>query len=216
MATRAERHGLAARRAAAALGAGLALLAGTLATGVDWAVAVTGGWGLAALLIVAVVWATIWPMDPAATRAHAQAEDFSRGVSDLVVLGASSASLIAIGFTLVRAGHHTGTDKALLILLAVVVVALSWLAIHTIYTLRYGDLYYGSPVGGVNFNEEEPPDYHDFAYLALTIGMTFQVSDTNLTAKKLRRAATRHALLSFVFGAVILALAINTVASLLG
>jgi uncharacterized membrane protein len=203
MATRAERHGLAARRAAAALGAGLALLAGTLATGVDWAVAVTGGWGLAALLIVAVVWATIWPMDPAATRAHAQAEDFSRGVSDLVVLGASSASLI-------------GPDKALRILLAVVVVALSWLAIHTIYTLRYGDLYYGSPVGGVNFNEEEPPDYHDFAYLALTIGMTFQVSDTNLTAKKLRRAATRHALLSFVFGAVILALAINTVASLLG
>jgi uncharacterized membrane protein len=154
-------------------------------------------------------------MDAAAARAHAQAEDFSRPVSDLVVLAASSASLVAIGFTLVRAGNHAGTDKALLILLAIVVVALSWTAIHTIYTVRYGDLYYGTPVGGIDFNEHEPPDYHDFAYLAFTIGMTFQVSDTSLTAKKLRRTATRHALLSFVFGAVILALTINTVASLL-
>jgi uncharacterized membrane protein len=204
------------RRAAAALGAALVLLAVTLGTGVDWPVAVTAAWGLGAVLIVAAVWARIGPMDPAAARAHAQAEDFSRPVSDLVVLGAASASLIAIGFTLARAGHHTGTDKGLLSLLAIVVVALSWLAIHTIYTLRYGDLYYGSPVGGVDFNEDEPPDYHDFAYLAFTIGMTFQVSDTNLTAKKVRRTATRHALLSFVFGAVILALAINTVASLLG
>jgi uncharacterized membrane protein len=215
MATRSERHGLAGRRAAATLGAALALLAVTLGTGVDWPVAVTASWGLGALLIVTAVWVRIGPMDPAGAMAHAQAEDFSRPVSDLVVLGASSASLIAIGFTLVRAGHDTGADKALLILLAIVVVALSWAAIHTIYTVRYGDLYYGSPIGGVDFNDDEPPDYHDFAYLAFTIGMTFQVSDTNLTAKRVRRTATRHALLSFVFGAVILALAINTVASLL-
>ena len=81
--------------------------------------------------------------------------------------------------------------------------------------MRYGDLYYSDPVGGVTFNEDEAPDYHDFAYLALTIGMTYQVSDTNLTSKPIRRAATRHALLSFLFGAVIVALAINAVASLL-
>lgn len=215
VAARPDRHWLAARRAAVAFAVGLGLLAGTLVAGVAWPLAVTGGWGLAALVIVAAVWARIGPMGPAATKAHAQAEDFSRPVSDFVVLTASSASLVAIGFTLVRAGNHTGSDKALLILLAIVVVALSWTAVHTIYTVRYGDLYYGSPEGGIDFNDDEPPDYLDFAYLAFTVGMTFQVSDTSLTAKKLRRTATRHALLSFVFGAVILALAINTVASLL-
>ena len=76
-------------------------------------------------------------------------------------------------------------------------------------------MYYGDPIGGIDFNDEEPPSYRDFAYVAFTIGMTFQVSDTSLTSKPMRRLALRHALLSFVFGAVILALTINSVASLL-
>jgi uncharacterized membrane protein len=88
--------------------------------------------------------------------------------------------------------------------------------VHTLYVVRYGDLYYSDPVGGIAFNDDEPPDYHDFAYLAFTIGMTFQVSDTNLSMKKMRRTALRHALLSFLFVGVIGALAINAVASLLG
>ena len=114
-----------------------------------------------------------------------------------------------------RAGHSHGATKALLIALAVAVVALSWLTVHTLYLVRYGDLYYGDPDGGIDFNDDEPPDYRDFAYLALTIGMTFQVSDTSLTSKAMRRVAIRHALLSFLFVAVILALSINTVATLL-
>ena len=69
--------------------------------------------------------------------------------------------------------------------------------------------------GGVDFNQTERPDYRDFVYFALTLGMTFQVSDTTITSKTVRRQATRHALLSYLFGAVIVALAINTVASLL-
>jgi uncharacterized membrane protein len=81
--------------------------------------------------------------------------------------------------------------------------------------VRYGDIYYAAPVGGVIFNDDDKPDYRDFAYLAFTIGMTYQVSDTNLTNRTIRHAVSRHALLSFVFGAVIIALAINTVASLL-
>ena len=80
---------------------------------------------------------------------------------------------------------------------------------------RYGDLYYGDVVGGIDFNEDDPPDYRDFGYLALTIGMTYQVSDTDLQNKIIRHTALRHALLSFVFGAVIVALTINSVASLL-
>ncbi len=91
----------------------------------------------------------------------------------------------------------------------------SWLSVHTVFTLLYARLYYGDEVGGIDFNEPDPPNYVDFAYLAFTIGMTFQVSDTNLTAKVIRRRALQHALVSYLFGAVIIALAINIVASVL-
>jgi len=210
-----ERRGLAALRTLVAFAVGLGVLAVLLATGVEWAVAVSCGWGAMALVTVLAVWVRIYGMDAAETRANAQDEDFSRPVADLVTLIASVVSLIAIGYTLLEAGKRHGTDKALLLLLAIVVVALSWATVHTLYTLRYGDLYYGHPVGGIDFNEDDPPDYRDFGYLALTIGMTYQVSDTNLQNRPIRRTALRHALLSFVFGAVIVALAINTVASLL-
>ena len=81
--------------------------------------------------------------------------------------------------------------------------------------LRYARTFYFPPVGGIDFNEGDPPNYLDFAYLALTIGMTFQVSDTNLTTKAIRKIALSHALLSYLFGAVIVALVINVVSSLL-
>jgi uncharacterized membrane protein len=87
-------------------------------------------------------------------------------------------------------------------------------SVHAVFTLRYAHLYY-SEGGGIDFNDDADPDYHDFAYLALTIGMTFQVSDTNLTTKAIRRTATRHALVSYLFGAIIIAMVINVVAGLL-
>ena len=210
-----DRHGLAGRRLALAIAVGLAVVIVSLLVGAGWVVALSAGWGAAALVTVARIWRRTWPMDAAETAAHAQAEDYSRPMADLIVLNASVASLVAVGFTLVDARHHEGTDKGLLIVLAVAVVALSWLALHFVYTVRYGDIYYGDPVGGITFNEDERPDYRDFAYFAFTIGMTFQVSDTNITDRSIRRQVTRHALLSYLFGAVIVALAINTVASLL-
>ena len=86
---------------------------------------------------------------------------------------------------------------------------------HTVHVLRYARLYYSEPEGGIDFGGEAP-DYTDFAYLALTIGMTFQASDTALTAKCVRRVALHHALLSYLFGAVVLAVMVNSVAGLLG
>jgi uncharacterized membrane protein len=198
-----------------ALAVGGVTLASALVAGAPVAVALTGAWGTAALVIVAWIWLAVGRLTPEQTRAHARAEDPSRFVVDVAVLAASVASLVAIGYTVLRGANQHGTSKALLIALAVAVVAVSWLTVHTLFALRYGDLYYGDPVGGIDFNDDEPPDYHDFAYLALTIGMTYQVSDTSFTSKAMRRVATRHALLSFLFGAVILALAINSVASLL-
>ena len=203
------------RRTFAAVGAGLVVLVVTLVLGTAWPVALTSSWGVVALVIVCSVWSRIATMDAEQTKANARAEDFSRSTSDIAVLVASVASLGAIAYTVHRAGHSHGATKALLIALAIGVVALSWLTVHTLYLVRYGDQYYSDPIGGIEFNDDEPPDYRDFAYLALTIGMTFQVSDTTLKSKAMRRLAIRHALLSFLFVAVILALSINTVATLL-
>jgi uncharacterized membrane protein len=210
-----HRMGFAGRRTIVALLAAAVMLTVTLLVGAAWPIAFSASWGIAAVVIVVWVWARVGSMDPPSTRTHARAEDFSRPASDAAVLAASVASLVAVGYTVLTAGNREGTTKALLILLALSVVALSWLTVHTLYMLRYGDTFYSDPIGGIDFNEEEPPSYRDFAYVAFTIGMTFQVSDTSLTSKPMRRLALRHALLSFVLGAVILALTINAVASLL-
>jgi uncharacterized membrane protein len=210
-----KREGSAGRRLIMGVVAGIVVLIIALVTGGGWTVGLTGGWGAAALLTVATTWLRIGSMNADGTARHAKTEDYSRPVADLIVLGASVASLVSVGFALVQARHHSGTGKGLLIALAVAVVAVSWLAVHLVFMVRYGDLYYAEPDGGVDFNQQERPDYRDFAYFALTIGMTFQVSDTTITSKTVRRQATRHALLSYLFGAVIVALAINAVASLL-
>ncbi len=210
-----KRQGFAAKRTVVGLALAAVTLAAALLAGAPWPVATSGAWGVAALVITASIWLRIARMDAKQTKANARAEDFSRATSDLVVLAASLASLIAIGYTLLEASSRHGAAKALMMLLAVAVVALSWTTVHTLFTVRYGDLYYGDPVGGIDFNDDDPPDYRDFAYLAFTIGMTFQVSDTNLCTKTMRRTATRHGLLSFVFVSVIFALTINSAASLL-
>jgi len=98
---------------------------------------------------------------------------------------------------------------------AVLSVALSWVLLHTLFTLRYASLYYSGVDGGVDFNQAAPPSYGDFAYLAFTLGMTFQVSDTNIEDHSVRMTALRHGLLSYLFGSVILATLINLVAGLL-
>jgi uncharacterized membrane protein len=100
--------------------------------------------------------------------------------------------------------------------LAVVSVLLAWSVVHTIFALRYARLYYAAPVGGLGFGEDDPPVYADFAYVAFTIGMTFQVSDTDISKRPIRRAAIHHALLSYVFGTMILGIVVNSIATLLG
>jgi len=87
--------------------------------------------------------------------------------------------------------------------------------VHTVFALKYARAYYSEPAGGIEFNENEPPNYIDFAYYAFTIGMTFQVADTNITSRAVRRTTLHHALLSYLFGSVLLGLVINVVATLL-
>jgi uncharacterized membrane protein len=182
---------------------------------VPWQAAVLIGWSAAALAYVLGVWVRVGRFDAPTTREHAVREDPSVAASDLMVVSAGVASLTAVGLALVKAGNAHGGTKAYLIVVGLLSVALAWSAVHTVFTLRYARLYYSAPIGGIDFNEEDDPTYLDFAYLSLTIGMTFQVSDTNLTSKPVRRSALHHALLSYLFGAIIVALVINVVSSLL-
>jgi len=170
---------------------------------------------LAALVFIAWVRLSVGRADAAATARIARIEDASRVAAESVLLGAGAASLVVVAFTLSQAGAATAPDRGLLTALAVGSVALAWTSVHTVHVLRYARLYYSQPEGGGDFGSQAP-DYSDFAYLALTIGMTFQVSDTDLTAKRVRRVALHHALLSYLFGAVILAITVNSVAGLLG
>jgi uncharacterized membrane protein len=195
--------------------AGIAAAALALAEGASWSVAALCASDVAALVFVMWVWLTVAGADAPATARIARAEDASRVAAEAVLVGAGIASLLAVAFTLAQARDAGAPERGLLTALAVGSVALAWTSVHTVYVLRYARLYYSPPDGGIDFHGEAPA-YLDFAYLALTIGMTFQVSDTELTGKRVRRVALHHALLSYVFGTVILAITVSSVAALLG
>jgi uncharacterized membrane protein len=182
---------------------------------VPWQAAPLLGWDAAAFVFLVWVWGAIGNLDDKATAKAAVGEDPSAPVADAVIIGAGLACLGTVALVLLKAANTIGDGKALLIALGVLSVALSWGCVHTVFTLRYARAYYSGGNGGINFNEDEPPDYLDFAYVAFTIGLTFQVSDTNLCSKAIRHLALRHALLSFLFGAVLIGLTINVVATLL-
>ena len=172
------------------------------------------GWDVVAVTFSLWMWITIWNLDGPATNTHALRENPGRDAADLILLGAAVASLIAVCVVLFGAGHAPGNDKYVQAGFAVLSVFLSWTLVHTVFTLKYARLYYTGAPGGIDFNESAPPQYSDFAYLSFTIGMTFQVSDTDLQTKDIRRTALRHAWLSFPLGAVIIAASINLISGL--
>ena len=192
----------------------LALVIGVVvgvAVGVIWSPSAGPlvGWIAAAAFFAGSLWLRLGRMDAPETARHAVAENPGRSLTDVTVLVAAVASLAAVGLLLAGGGNadvRAGLSLASL--------AASWISVHTVFTTRYARLYYGEPAGGIDFNQPEPPRYADFAYLAFTIGMTFQVSDTDLQTSAIRATALRHALLSFVFGSIILAATINLVAGL--
>ena len=206
-------HALAVARVGFAAGVGLALGA-LMAIFGSPVLAPLLGWDGMAVAWLAVIIPAIYPLNAEGTARRAVEEDPTRPVADVLLLAAATASLVAVGIVLVRAGHSQGMDRALQVVLGIGSVVVSWALVHTTYILRYAQLYYSGPDGGVNFNQDEPPAYADFAYLAFTIGMTFQVSDTALNNRGIRRAALRHALLSYLFGTVIVAATVNLIAGL--
>jgi uncharacterized membrane protein len=182
----------------------------------QWAYAASVGWAVACAVYVTWVWVKISRMGGEQTKRHASAEDPARTTSDTLLLIASIASLAALVLLLGQTKNASPPGKDLIALLGVTSVALSWFFVHTLYTLRYAVLYYNEPGGrhGIDFNEDAAPRYLDFAYLSFTVGMTFQVSDTDISSQRIRAAILRHMLLSYLFGAVIIATSVNLVASL--
>ncbi len=183
-----------------------------LAFVLHWPLAVLSGWDVAAVVFLAIVWGRVRRLSPAEANSHATREDSSRGAAELVLLVACVTCLIGVGYALIAAAKENGASMSLLTALAVASVIVSWLVVHTVFALRYARLYYTGRSGGIDFNDDEPPDYIDFAYLAFTVGMTYQVSDTDLKTKAIRREVLRQALLSYMFGTVIIAVTINAVA----
>jgi uncharacterized membrane protein len=179
-----------------------------------WQAVPLAGWDTGALLWVLWVWLSIGTMDEADTAVHARREDPSRAVADLLLLFAAVASLAAVAVAIGKASSAHGHVEAILIVTGVVSVIASWLVVQTVFSLRYAAVYFGEGADSIEFNDQRQPVYSDFAYLAFTVGMTYQVSDTNLRGMRLRRIALRHALLSFLFGTVIVATTINLIAGL--
>jgi uncharacterized membrane protein len=172
------------------------------------------GWDTGALVFVAWIWLATFRLDAAATCRAATTQDDSRVAADTVLVLASVVSLFGVALSLLQASESAGFRRAAIIGMAVGTVAVSWLAVQAVFVLRYAHLYYRES-GGMAFHSTGDPSYADFAYVAFTVGMTFQVSDTDITSPHIRRTVLRHALLSYIFGIAVIALTINVVAGLL-
>ncbi|MFC0006658.1 DUF1345 domain-containing protein [Micromonospora siamensis] len=175
------------------------------------------GWDAAALTWLGLAWRRLWPLDAAGTEQLAMREDPNRATRDALLLAACLASLVAVAVVLTAAhAAPARLSRDAYGGLGVVSVFLSWFVVHTVFATRYARLYYGGVDGGVDFHQQGRPCYADFAYLAFTVGATFQVSDTDICSPEIRRTVLRHAVVSYLFGAVIIAATVNLLAGLAG
>jgi uncharacterized membrane protein len=189
---------------------------------VPWQLTVLVAWDVTAALVVGTVWIAIGRFTPEQTAEFALREDDTRAGTHLLLLGAALVSLVGVVLAFLKGNSGSHHDEVLLEAFGIATIVCSWLLVHTVFALRYAHVYYTEPLGGIDFKSgrredpnHEEPDYLDFAYTAFTIGMTFQVSDTDITRREMRRQVLRHALISFLFGAIIVATMVNVIASLL-
>jgi len=179
--------------------------------------AALAGWDAVAVTFLLTVWPDIVRADSAQTEAIATREDLTHDTARLLLLIASTASVFAVGLAISQARQSSGAEQWTLVIIAAVTVVLSWTVVNSVFLLRYAHLYFSAPEGGVDFvavHASDRPDYRDFAYLAFTIGMCYQVSDTSLRDRRIRRTVLLHAAISYVFGVVIIATGVNIVAGL--
>lgn len=178
-------------------------------------------WDIFSLCLLILTWITFYTTPPQRIREQARRQDDTRIVIFILILIATCISMLAVISILVMHGE-SAHDKALQIPVAIACMLLSWCLVHTIFTSRYAHLYYAdhkinkdTHAGGLDFPGEKHPDFVDFAYFSFTLGMTFQVSDVQISSGSIRRIALWHGLLSFGYNATIIALTVNIIAGLM-
>jgi uncharacterized membrane protein len=179
------------------------------------------GWNAGALTYLFFAWLAVGRADAGMTRVHAQLYDQTGHVIFLLVVVASSASIVAIGFIVGDAKQLPISERAAHLSLSILALLLSWLLIQTLFAFHYARWYYWREhpakdhVRGLRFPGETEPDYLDFAYYSFVVGMTSQVSDVAVVARPMRRLTLIHGVLSFVFNIAILAMSINIIGGMI-
>lgn len=169
-------------------------------------VAVALGWTVGVIGYCLWTWALLWRLDPDETASHALAEDPGRATSDAILLLAAVGSVVGVGFVLAASQRSDIVAAGL----GATSVLASWLLVHTIYGIRYADLYFSAPKPPIKFGDDRPV-YSDFAYMAFCVGISYAISDTDLHTSTLRKTQLGHALLSYFLGTVALACTVNVV-----
>lgn len=170
-------------------------------------------WVVATTVGLTWVWRISWPQDHHGTERLAESERQSR-VTDTSLLLAAVVSLGAIALALVRAGSGATLSGVAAVILSVLASILSWAMVNTVFAFKYARLYYLDEDGGIDFKQDQPPTYSDFAYMAFTLGMSFGTPEAEPQSTAIRRVVLGHALLSYFFATVIVAVAINLVTNL--
>jgi len=180
-------------------------------------------WSAFALTVIILDWLIVFMAHPREIRKVANLGDSSRTLIFIFVIFASLASLVAILFLLKSSKNLSEVEVTGHVLLSMGAVVISWWLVHTLFALRYAHLYYSTdpdgagkkPMGGLQFPaDEKEPDYLDFIYFSFVLGTTFQVSDVEISSRRIRRIALVHGLIAFAFNTAILSLSINVVSGL--
>ncbi len=173
------------------------------------------GWCTAGGLALVWVWRICWRQDAEGTERIAE-EESSSPVTDNAIVAACLASIVAVMLALVESRSQSGGPLAVaLVILGVLGTMVAWALVNTVYALKYARMYYlDNEVGGFDTKQDERPAYSDFAYFAFTIGMSYAAPEIEPVNRDVRRKALLHAMLSYFFGTVIIAVAINLVTNL--
>jgi uncharacterized membrane protein len=172
---------------------------------------VLSGIASTAAVFVLTGWRALWPMDAESTSRHARRDEFEPRLEEVVVVAWALAGLILVALLLLLSRTN---ERSFVALLALAGVAMSWAGLHLMYAARYAYLFYSGAPGGIDFHGDESPAYRDFLYFSYNLGMTYQVSDTDVSSRTIRAVVLRHCLLSYAFGTLILATTINLIASI--
>ncbi|MEO5984484.1 MAG: DUF1345 domain-containing protein [Ferruginibacter sp.] len=185
----------------------------------NWKISALSTWIVFASVYLLLSWLIFFYCSKTQIKSHAGKEDGSRIFVSFLILISSFAGMLTV-MLLIVGGSSENVSKYLLVIICLISMLSSWMMVHTTYAFHYAHLFYDpvkgtQPSEGLKFPQEKEPDYLDFAYFSFVIGMTFQVSDVEITSTTLRRQALLHSLISFGLNTFVVALTFNLIAGLI-